>query len=459
LTSEIALIRRLAAADDVRVSRWGRIGLYAGVAAAVVGFSKAHAVAHEYSWSGSSRFAWSIGYMCLLALAAYAFGLPDLVASRRRAWMAALGAAATAALAVSAVQFFVGDDQLPRFVVLGGALVLVPWYVMCAAIAGDARTRAGGRERVLVVAGSDEIDALLDEVYGTPERPAVVVGTLTPEESSSTSVPPSRPLVEAAQHAHASVVVLSRAAQGIDDVVMQAAQLHQCGTRIRTLSMFYEQWFGKLPLGELERVTLLFDIGELHATTYARVKRLLDVLTAVFGLIVLALVTPFVVAGNACANRGSLLFRQTRTGRNGTSFEILKFRTMRPTEEAECGEWTAEHDPRITRFGSALRRSHLDELPQVINILRGDLSIVGPRPEQPRYVAELTEKIPFYGTRHLVRPGLTGWAQVKYSYGATVADALEKLQYDVYYLLRQSIGLDVRIIFRTVRSVFHGEGR
>jgi exopolysaccharide biosynthesis polyprenyl glycosylphosphotransferase len=433
--------------------------MYAGIVAAVVGLSKAHALAHDYSWSGSSRFAWSIAYVGLLGLTAYAFGLPDLVPSRRRAWVAAIGAGASAALIVSAVQFVVGDDHLPRFVVLGSAAVLVPWYVLCAAVAGDTRMRLGERDRVLVVGGSDEIDALLEELRGAPEHPAVVVGTLTPEDAATTSIPPRRPLVDAAEDARASVVVLSRAAQSVDDVVVQAAELHQHGARVRTLSLFYEQWFGKLPLGELERVTLLFDIGELHATTYARVKRILDVAAAGLGLVALALVTPFVVVGNAFGNRGSLLFRQARTGRNGSTFEILKFRTMRPSEQQAKSEWTAEGDPRITTFGSVLRRTHLDELPQVVNILRGDLSIVGPRPEQPGYVAELSEKIPFYGVRHLVRPGLTGWAQVKYSYGATVGDALEKLQYDVYYLLRQSIGLDVRIIFRTVRSVLHREGR
>ena len=229
--------------------------------------------------------------------------------------------------------------------------------------------------------------------------------------------------------------------------------------RIRTLSMFYEQWLGKLPMSELERVTLLFDIGELHAARYARVKRLLDIAAATVGLCILGLTIPFVVVGNRLGNRGPLFFRQIRTGRNGSTFEILKFRTMQPQPAAPAGEWTTEHDPRITMFGNVMRRTHLDELPQMLNIMRGDLSIVGPRPEQPRYVQELSEKIPFYGIRHLVRPGLTGWAQVKYSYGATVADALEKLQYDVYYLLRQSIGLDLRIIFRTLRSVLGREGR
>ena len=251
------------------MSRWGRIALYVGIVVAIVGLSKAHAVAHDYSWSGSSRFVWSLAYVGLLGFTAYAFGLPDLCVDRRRTWVAASAAAATAALSVSAVQFFVGDDHLPRFVVLGAAIVLVPWYVLCAVLVGDTRARIGDRDRVVVVAGPDEIAALEGELHKEPERPAVVVGTLTVDATISRSLPPVRPLISVASGAGATVVVLSRTAQGVDDIVVQAAQLHQQGTRVRTLSMFYEQWFGKLPIGELERVTLLFDIGELHAARYA----------------------------------------------------------------------------------------------------------------------------------------------------------------------------------------------
>ncbi len=121
--------------------------------------------------------------------------------------------------------------------------------------------------------------------------------------------------------------------------------------------------------------------------------------------------------------------------------------------------WTAPDDPRVTRFGAWLRRTHLDELPQVLNVLRGDLSVVGPRPEQPHYVTELAAKIPFYDLRHLVRPGLTGWAQVKYPYGSSEGDALEKLQYEFYYLRHQGLGLDVRILGRTIRSIVRRGGR
>jgi lipopolysaccharide/colanic/teichoic acid biosynthesis glycosyltransferase len=253
--------------------------------------------------------------------------------------------------------------------------------------------------------------------------------------------------------------VLSRAAQSEDDVVLQSTMLHEGGVRIRTLSMFYEQWLGKLPINELERVSLLFDIGEVHAAGYARIKRVFDVALALGGLVALALVTPFVLVGDLIANRGPLFYRQPRTGRGGETFAILKFRTMRRCAPERAAEWTAADDVRVTPFGGLLRRTHLDELPQVINILRGDLSVVGPRPEQPQVVAELVGKIPFYRIRHLVRPGLTGWAQVKYQYAGTEAETLEKLQYEFFYLRHQGLMLDVRIVGRTLRAVVGREGR
>jgi lipopolysaccharide/colanic/teichoic acid biosynthesis glycosyltransferase len=223
--------------------------------------------------------------------------------------------------------------------------------------------------------------------------------------------------------------------------------------------MFYEQWLGKLPLGELERVSLLFDIGEVHAAAYARVKRALDAALAVVGTVAVVLILPIVVLGNAIGNRGPLFYRQPRVGRNGVAFQILKFRTMRAVEAHHATAPTTEDDLRITAFGGLLRRTHLDELPQVVNILRGELSVVGPRPEQPQIVAELVGKIPYYELRHLVRPGLTGWAQVKYQYAGTDAETLEKLQYEFFYLRHQSLGLDLRIVGRTARSVVGREGR
>jgi len=437
--------------------RGARLSLFSGTLLCVLGLSKAHAVTHDYDWSGSFRVPWSLAFVAMLWVGAYAFGLPDQTRTRRGAVLGALGATVTAAGLISVAQLVGGSAVLPRVVVLGSVAVLTPWYVLCWMVAGDARTRAADRDRVLVVAADDEVAVLTSELERSPERAGVIVGALVPAGAVSTSIPPCRPVLDLARAARASVVVLGRDAQGDDDIVTQAAMLHEEGVRIRTLSLFYEQWLGKLPIGELERVSLLFDIGELHQTRYARVKRLVDLALAALGLVALMIVLPFVVIGDTLGNRGRLFYLQTRVGQGGRTFEMTKFRTMRA--DVEGSEWTAERDARITPFGRVLRRTHLDELPQVLNVLRGELSIVGPRPEQPQVVEELADKIPFYRLRHLVRPGLTGWAQVKFHYASSEADALEKLQYEFFYLRRQSLSLDLRVVGRTVREVVGREGR
>jgi lipopolysaccharide/colanic/teichoic acid biosynthesis glycosyltransferase len=444
------------------MARSARALLVVGTFVAVFGLSKVHAsrIAEvRYDFTGSFRFGWAVAYLVLLVIAAYAVGLPDLPRTRRSTVASALAATTAAAVAISMVQLVTGDALLPRFVIFASVLVLVPWYLICANLAADGHDRAVQQDRVVVVGDLAEIEALRDDLARYAEVPAEIVAVLTPEEACVTGVR-ARPLCERVVAERATVVVLDRAAQIEPSIVSQAAALHESGTRLRTLSLFYEDWLGKLPVSELERVSLMFDIGEVHRARYGRVKRLLDIGLAAAGLLVLGFAIPFVVVGNRVANRGPLFYRQARVGKAGALFDILKFRTMRPGPDGTAhNEWTSEDDPRITRFGQLLRSTHLDELPQVLNILRGDLAVVGPRPEQPKYVEELSEKLPFYSMRHLVRPGLTGWAQVKYGYAGDERDALEKLQYEFFYLRRQGVGLDLRIIGRTIREVTGRQGR
>lgn len=440
------------------MQRLSRLLLIAGTIAAVVGLSKVHAAwvaESEYDYTGTFRFTWSLAYTGLLLVAAYGVGLPDLARDGRAMAAWSVAAPVAAAVAISVVQLATGDALLPRFVVFGSALVLVPWYVLCAAAASRGRALAERRDRVVAVGSSDEVAALDGELQREPERHAQLMAHLTPSEARS-SGSRHRPLLELAVAERASVIVLDVAAQAEESIVTQAAQLHEAGVRIRTLSLFYEEWLGKLPLSELERVSLMFDIGEIHRARYGRLKRLVDLSFAALGCAALIPLVPVVAAGNALANRGPIFYTQERVGRGGERFRIIKFRTMRPAGGDLANEWTTEQDPRITPFGRILRRTHLDELPQVLNIVRGSLSFVGPRPEQPQYVVELREKIPFYDIRHLVRPGLTGWAQVKFGYGRSDADALEKLQFEFFYLRHQKLSLDLRILSRTLRTVFRG---
>jgi lipopolysaccharide/colanic/teichoic acid biosynthesis glycosyltransferase len=436
---------------------FARLLLYGGIVLVVAGLGKLHAAEvspDPYDFTGSSRFAWSGAYVVVLALAAYGVGLPDLTRSARAAFSAALAAAALGAAAISVVQLAVGDALLPRFVVAGAALVLVPWYVLCAAVSAGGRARLADRDSVVVVSSDPAVNGLASELERSPERPASLAAVVPVEEAAASG--DEQPLAALVERSGASVIVLDRDAQAEPSVVRQVAQLHESGCRVRTLSLFYEQWLGKLPLGELERVSLMFDIGQIHRARYGRVKRLVDLAVAAALLPVLLVVVAVTLVGNLLGNRGPLLFRQERVGKGGEPFEILKLRTMRPSTTAR---WTAEDDERITGFGRVLRRTHLDELPQIVNILRGELAVVGPRPEQVTYVTELRQALPYYDLRHLVPPGLTGWAQVKYHYGADEADALEKLQYEFYYLRHQTLALDLRIMVRTLRTVLGREGR
>jgi lipopolysaccharide/colanic/teichoic acid biosynthesis glycosyltransferase len=430
--------------------------VYVCTAAVVLALGKYHALyVGHYDYTGSFRFEWSFAYIALLCMTAYGVGLPDLARTAREAAISATASAGAAALSISVLQLLVGSAVLPRFVVFGAALALVPIYSALTVLSSGGRAREEERDRVVLVAAADEAASLRDELAREPEQPAALVATLAVSEARSLESR-LKPLLETVVRQRATVVVLDREAQADESIVGQAATLHEHGVRIRTLTLFYDEWLGKLPLTELERVSLMFDIGEIHRARYSRMKRLVDCTVALVGFGALAVVTPVVFLGNLVANRGPLLYRQPRVGRNGRVFDILKFRTMTGSGDSQ---WTGERDPRVTRFGRWLRRAHVDELPQMLNILKGDLSTVGPRPEQLHYVRELLDKIPFYDLRHRVRPGLTGWAQVKYAYGASDSDAMEKLQYEFFYLRHQSLSLDARILGRTIRSVVARGGR
>lgn len=431
--------------------------LYGGTAAVVFGLSKLHAVRHDYDFTNSSRFAWALGYAVLLSAVAYGFGLPDAVGGRGRAGLAA-GSCLTGALGMSVAQLALGTAVLPRFVVFGAALTLTAWYWAIGLFLARSSDRSELRDRVVLVGTTSDAATLGDDLEFAPERPARLLAAVRPVEARPLQSG-EEPLVDLVIAHDATVLVLGHDAQHDAAIVAQASALHEAGVRVRTLCAFYEEFLGKLPISDLERMSLMFDIREVHQARYARVKRMLDLLLAVPGCAAVLIAIPFVALGNAIANRGPMFYSQPRIGKNAREFRILKFRTMRAADGTLANEWTTEDDPRITPFGRVLRRTHLDELPQVWNILRGDLAVVGPRPEQPHYVAELTQKLPFYPLRHLVRPGLTGWAQVKYGYAGSERDALEKLQYEFFYLGHQSLAFDLRVMGRTLRSVVRTEGR
>jgi len=192
---------------------------------------------------------------------------------------------------------------------------------------------------------------------------------------------------------------------------------------------------------------------------YLFFHRLFDVMFAFVGVLLGILILPIILLGNLFGNRGPLFYFQERVGENGKVFSIIKFRTMVENAEQNGAVWAKKDDARVTPFGKFLRRSRLDEFPQFLNILKGDMSLIGPRPERPYFVNELSQVIPFYETRHIIKPGLTGWAQVKVRYGSTVEDSLLKLQYDLYYIKHRSFFLDANVIVKTLSTMLFYRGQ
>lgn len=243
------------------------------------------------------------------------------------------------------------------------------------------------------------------------------------------------------------------------DLFRDLLRCHEAGASVRSLADLYEELTGRLLLDQLGHTWLMaLPMRSETSRLYAAVKRTTDVLVASVVLALSLPLLPFLAAAIWIDDRGPVFFRQVRVGQYGRPFEIVKLRTMR-RDATPDGHWTDARDPRVTRVGRWLRRLHLDELPQAWSILRGDMSLVGPRPEQPHYVERLRQAIDFYGTRLSVRPGLTGWAQVNYGYGDGVDGARVKLSYDLYYIKRQSVSLDLLILGRTALTVLSLGGR
>ena len=432
--------------------------LFGSIVVVVLGASKLHAawVAEPaYDFTASFRFPWALAFCVFLGAAAYSVGLPDVPRRARQIAAASVVAIVMGTAGVSISQSLSGSALLPRFVIVASAVALLPAFALSALVARGGRNRARSRDRVVVVGAQEDSHELVHLLDGQSERPGEVVAVVDPEDAKPRPGVIA-PILDIVRDLGATVVVLDREAQASQPIVDQVALLHEGGVRVRTLSLFYEQWLGKLPIGELERVSLMFDIGEVHRQRYGRLKRLLDVAVAACLVPVLVAVAPLFWMINLAANRGPLFYAQPRVGKGGKIFRILKFRTMRPGGAST--QWTELDDDRVTPFGRLLRATHLDELPQVVNILRGDLSLVGPRPEQPQYVEQLEAKLPYYQLRHLVQPGLTGWAQVKQGYARSEGDAMEKLQYEFYYLRRQALAVDLRILARTLRAVVPSGG-
>jgi len=241
--------------------------------------------------------------------------------------------------------------------------------------------------------------------------------------------------------------------------VMEMLQLRLNGIKIEEATSWLEKITGRIEVDNLYPSWLIFADGFRFSAGFMLLRRLLAILASAILLLLVLPVLPLVFLAIKIDSRGPVLYRQRRVGLGGKVFHCYKFRTMRLDAEADTGAtWALDDDPRITRVGHFLRTARLDEIPQLWCVLKGDMTFVGPRPERPEFVEMLAREIPFYGVRNAVRPGITGWAQVRYKYGNTLDDAKEKLQFDLYYIKNMSLGLDLMIMFQTIKIVLLGRG-
>lgn len=258
------------------------------------------------------------------------------------------------------------------------------------------------------------------------------------------------------------IVIASSHVEGITPQLYDwLIELVENGFSVREYTQIYEEITDRVPVQYVGKdFYKYFPFARNNQNKlYLVYHRFFDVIFSITGIIIGIGLIPFILLGNLTANRGPLFYKQERVGKNRKSFEIYKFRTMVTDAESGGAQFATKNDSRITSFGKFLRRSRLDEFPQFYNILKGEMSIIGPRPERPIFVKELSQKIPFYETRHVVKPGLTGWAQVKTKYGETEADSLRKLQYDLYYIKHRSVFLDLRIIVKTLSTIVFFKGQ
>ena len=328
--------------------------------------------------------------------------------------------------------------------------------------------QVGPRERLLLVGTSAAAVALAQELFQRRQELGVeIVGFIDPDPArvGSSIINPGVvgtiediPSIARARHVDRVVVSLADARGKLP--MDKLLEMKIDGVSFDHLASVYEEYTGKIAVENLRPSWFIFSPGFRNSRSLAASKRALDVVFAIAGLVVASPLMAVVAAAVRLTSPGAVLYHQQRVGRHGQIFTVHKFRTMRDDAEAETGPvWAAkEGDVRVTPLGGWLRRTRLDELPQLWNVLKGEMSFVGPRPERPEFVTDLTRQIPYYGQRHALRPGVTGWAQVRYTYGASVEDALEKLQYDLYYIKNLSIALDFFIIFETVKTVILRKG-
>jgi len=391
------------------------------------------------------------------------------VSDRRELIVRILQALGWASFILAGIYFWLGDSAMVgRGVFTRAAIIIIAVVIGWRLAFGWMGRQMAPRQRLLLVGTNTAAVSLARELHERRHELGLsIVGFVDPDPTMV-----GQPMINPGVIGTLDDIPAIVKSHNVDRVVVSLADARgklpmnrllemrfAGGVTFDHLATVYEECTGKIAIENLRPSWLIFSEGFRKTWSLLAAKRVLDAVCAAVGLVLLSPLMLLTVLAIKLTSRGPALYHQQRVGQGGKVFTVHKFRSMRVDAEAATGAvWAKANDSRVTPVGRFIRRTRLDEVPQLWNVLVGEMSMVGPRPERPEFVAQLTENIPFYGLRHSVRPGVTGWAQVRYTYGASVEDALEKLQYDLFYIKHITIAFDVFVLFSTVKTVILRRG-
>jgi len=380
---------------------------------------------------------------------------------KREVFVTCLQSGGAAFFLLSVVYYLDPGVMLGRGVLFLALGLFVLYQFLRHVLTGSGAHPSPFARRVLIL-GTGELALELGELLSSPSSSFTLAGYLHCEErivvGADQLIEKHGDLLATAARAKAGIVVVALAERR---GVLPLQEMMRCklnGIEVLDAPAFYEIVQGKLMLEQMTPSWIIFSSGFRRTALINVYKRCVDILLSVAGLLMSAPLLPLIAFAIKVESPGPLFFKQVRVGSGEKPFVLYKFRSMRQDAERDGAVWAVKNDARVTGVGRFLRNSRIDEIPQLYNVLKGEMSFIGPRPERPEFVENLKKDIYYYSKRHTIKPGLTGWAQVRYPYGATVEDAIEKLRYDLYYIKNLSIFLDSQIIFETVKVVLFGRG-
>ena len=361
---------------------------------------------------------------------------------------------------LSAFLLFDPDVAIAPYVYVLGFAMLAPSLILLRRGYEWIIGRRIFRERIYVLGAGDYARSIVDTIRARPDLGMEVVDwqdvQMEPSLRKKVWIEALDNISKAKSPVHRIIVAMESRRGELP--VQELLTLRFQGITVEEDGTLRERLYGKIQLDGLRPSNFLYSEGFRIRAPQQFTRQVVSIFAAALGLLIFLPFLPFVVLAVKLSSKGPVFFRQKRVGMGGRIFEVVKFRTMFTDAEADGAKWATKNDPRVTGLGMFLRKTRIDEIPQLWNVLRGDMGFVGPRPERPEFVNWLTEELPFYYLRTLIRPGLTGWAQVRYSYGATLAETKEKLEYDLYYIKHMSLGLDLLIMFETIKTILRRRG-